>query len=96
MSLDMKDCHVKIDEPTSLTDFVILQSIDHAEIIQSIVHGELPDQGDFLRHVAHTRARDAGTLIARIPTQDPDVPLAEISDSNDARQDRGLTTSASS
>lgn len=87
-----------LDESVSdlLTDLVVFKPIHRAEVTESVAHGKLADQGDFLRHVAHSRSRNPGTLAAWGSSQHPELTIAQLSNTNDAGQERGLTATAGS
>lgn len=66
------------------TDFVVLETIDSAEVIERIAPCKLADEGDLLRHVTNSRSGDPGALAAGISTQNPHMSAVETLNPNDA------------
>lgn len=66
------------------TDLLVLESVNPAEVIESTPHGELPDQGDFLRHVTYARSRNSGARSTWISSQNPYISRVEMLNSDDA------------
>lgn len=60
------------EEPEPLDDLGGAHAEDPAEVHHCLADGELAVEGDLLRHVADTFARDAWAFGTRLAAQDPD------------------------